>query len=1102
MKDNQAISTSITFSAEQALEKLNAVNETLSKIATHIDKVIVNTTKASTKTKEVTKDIDKSLKNMNFQSVTNNLKNIYSTVKNMSEPFIDYIEDLNLLKVAFGDTADSARDMTDEIADLTGFDTSTLTRMTATYRQLTDTLGMGAKNADLLSTNLTKMALDVSSLYNLDLDTAASALQGAFTGQPRSIKAYTGANVTDEALQQELTARGIDRKTSSLNQGEKAIVTYLALERQLSNSNGDLANTINQPASMMRIFSEQIKRAAKNIGNLFIPVLQKVLPYLNAFLMVFSEIVEYIMGILGIDTESFWKDMSSGASKLNTTLDKTALSAKAALSGLRGFDKLNVIKTPSESSTSGGISGLNIDSAILDQLTEYDAKLDKIKSKATEIRDKTMYTLGFHKELNEETGKWEWVYGGIYETIKGLYKWFKNLNPKTKVFVGFMIVLASATVIGGIKKLLGYFGNSGLFKWISKAVQPAGLLLESIIGISETSLKTAVDDWQTLLDTTDKINTTILGAGGLVVGTTLVKEGIKDIADEGVNSANIIGTAFGGVIDGFSGALIGATYGGFTGGIIGLFIGLGAAGVAAIQEIDDALDTDRQNIQTNGQIIEDLYEKWQTAHENTLEALDKSNTEYDYYNTLWTELQNIVDENGKIKTGYEDRATFITSTLSDALGIEIDIVDGVIQKYDELKDEIDDLIKKKTAMIKLDALEEEAKVAIQNKTAAVKAESDAYKNYVTEQNKVKDSLEDVSEHYGIATDDLYDYVTGQMTAEDMAEKYNTTTKELTDALFDARHEYKKNKKDLQDAKEGWEEAKTTVDNYTQSIKNWEEAQTLALNEQYDELNNYLDHEIHINGKSIEEKEKYWQDIYDTNDRYLEDLERNRDKYSEDEYTTLQKSYTDQKELAKKELSNLRLIIETKNGEISKWTINSWMEMGEESEDEFIDNLSKLPSDIQTEVIDKMKEKGFEISDELQKGLDEKGVKITLDADTSSADSAINTFFNGITKKVSGDQFLENFKTTVSLKADGGFVDTGQMFVAREAGPELVGKIGNKTAVANNDQIVQAVAQGVASAITSSGGMGSKVVIEATGDSSGLMNFITFKQKEQSKQFGL
>lgn len=49
-------------------------------------------------------------------------------------------------------------------------------------------------------------------------------------------------------------------------------------------------------------------------------------------------------------------------------------------------------------------------------------------------------------------------------------------------------------------------------------------------------------------------------------------------------------------------------------------------------------------------------------------------------------------------------------------------------------------------------------------------------------------------------------------------------------------------------------------------------------------------------------------------------------------------------------------------------------------------------------------------------------------------------------------------------ATGGFPDMGQMFVARESGPELVGRIGSRTAVANNDQITQGVGAGVYNAI--------------------------------------
>lgn len=48
-------------------------------------------------------------------------------------------------------------------------------------------------------------------------------------------------------------------------------------------------------------------------------------------------------------------------------------------------------------------------------------------------------------------------------------------------------------------------------------------------------------------------------------------------------------------------------------------------------------------------------------------------------------------------------------------------------------------------------------------------------------------------------------------------------------------------------------------------------------------------------------------------------------------------------------------------------------------------------------------------------------------------------------------------------ASGGFPEVGEMFIAREAGPELVGTIGGQTAVANNTQIVEGISNGVANA---------------------------------------
>ena len=66
------------------------------------------------------------------------------------------------------------------------------------------------------------------------------------------------------------------------------------------------------------------------------------------------------------------------------------------------------------------------------------------------------------------------------------------------------------------------------------------------------------------------------------------------------------------------------------------------------------------------------------------------------------------------------------------------------------------------------------------------------------------------------------------------------------------------------------------------------------------------------------------------------------------------------------------------------------------------------------------------------------------------------------KEVAG--FEIKYPTGFYTYAQGGFPDMGEMFIAREAGPELVGTIGSKTAVVNNDQIVESVSTGVYQAV--------------------------------------
>lgn len=79
---------------------------------------------------------------------------------------------------------------------------------------------------------------------------------------------------------------------------------------------------------------------------------------------------------------------------------------------------------------------------------------------------------------------------------------------------------------------------------------------------------------------------------------------------------------------------------------------------------------------------------------------------------LWEELQSLVDQNGNVKQGYEDRVSYISNELSEATDAEIEIIDGQIQKYDELKNIIDETIQKQRAQVFQNALSEKYSEAL------------------------------------------------------------------------------------------------------------------------------------------------------------------------------------------------------------------------------------------------------------------------------------------------------------------------------------------------------------------------------------------------------
>ena len=147
-----------------------------------------------------------------------------------------------------------------------------------------------------------------------------------------------------------------------MTQAEKAELRYYAIMTQVTTAQGDMARTLEAPANQLRIFKAQIEMTARSIGNIFIPILMKLLPIAIAIAKEIRKLADAIAKLFGfelsdIDTSGV-KNLASGAEDTAAGLDDATSAAKELKKSVMGFDELNILNGNTASgSGSAGVSG-------------------------------------------------------------------------------------------------------------------------------------------------------------------------------------------------------------------------------------------------------------------------------------------------------------------------------------------------------------------------------------------------------------------------------------------------------------------------------------------------------------------------------------------------------------------------------------------------------------------------------------------------------------------------------------------------------------------------------------------------------------------------
>lgn len=316
---------------------------------------------------------------------------------------IDFSENLNLFQVALGDSTEAGQKFVDAMQEWYGMDPSHVLASVGYFYQMSDAIGINTKAAETMSMGLTKAANDISSLFNVDIETVQNNLASGMQGMSRAVRKY-GMDIRAVTLKQTALSLGMDGNTASMNEATLQGLRYVTMMRQARNAMNDFSNTIESPANQIRIFKEQISQLARAIGNFFIPVLQKVLPLLNGIVMAIRVILTFIGTLFGLDFGSFNSSIAAGAGAAEDEADAlegvgdAAASAKKDIDNLLApFDELNILQEKASKSSGGGSGGgigTEMDPKLLAEIERLSASFDEVRMKANQVRDAILEVFG------------------------------------------------------------------------------------------------------------------------------------------------------------------------------------------------------------------------------------------------------------------------------------------------------------------------------------------------------------------------------------------------------------------------------------------------------------------------------------------------------------------------------------------------------------------------------------------------------------------------------------------------------------------------------------------------------------------------------------
>lgn len=1045
---NATLEDQIRVDVAEAKREINELKASITGLKTSVDNIgksngLNNFNKQIKQATEIGRNF-KSI--LGFGTVVAGARKAWSLLKEMTNESIDFVETTNLFNVSMGKGLnglnqyyEKAVKFQNDLQEKLGVNIAESMNYQALFNSMSKSMGISAKYAYTLSENFTKLGYDLASLYNINPENIMQKLRAGLAGQTKPLRDL-GLDITQQSLQPIVDSLGIDRSIKNMSQAEKMILRYIAVLNQAKIAQGDFANTMDSPANQLRIFNAQVVAFKRNMGNLWQGFLGGILPYVNAIMMVINELLKMVAKLFGFEVSEQKVNISAniGADDLASDLGTAGKKAKELKAQLMGFDEINNISLQDNSGSggsAGGATGTGIDQRLLDAMKEYDNLMDKVKNKATEIRDKILDWLGFTRDVNGNL-KWSWndmngiaktlaiitgIVGGIYVIgkITKLVQWIKKLTTILKTGAG------ATTTFGLGIQTIGKFingvkgGFSNLTSWISMVVgqykifRSQGNGVISSLKLTNSSLKETGQGFLSMIPNTVKV---VGGLAGLTSSSVLTYKAMQDLENGSIGTKEAMLKLSGGMAGATaSGALLGSTFGP-VGTAIGGVTGFIISGISALAGYNS------ESLKLN-KAIQESTDKYSKLTEEVNKSAYSKLAEVENTEKLVTELDTLVDGNGRVKSGYEARVQFILTELNSAYGTEASLVNGTIKKYDEFKNKIYELIDTKKSEIVLNAYEEKY-------TNALKERANAYINLEKSQKEYLEAKESIEKRISELEEQRI-----------QGEKVKNTT-----IVNSCDTEIKSLKKLLEEKENNYNSSKELLDNYNQDIYNYETLQTATVTgnkELQKQAIESFTNTVEVNGERItlsgeqqigmlmQQSEKYVKIIKDKGEKATEE-EKNMlngvltllgEKLKE-QTTTIETLTPEQisawemlasnseqkyKEYVNNIPEDTRLVLDSITGKVNVTSpeyIEKWRKMASESEEKYNKAMSLIPEDTRNKIqsaVDEINKKQPEMktagTDIAGEGIE--GARSKTDDRNTGIKSVGNWFVQGFIDSITG-----------------------------------------------------------------------------------------------------